>query len=160
MPTLHAYENVNKKKKSVKFIFLLFSLLQFTVSQNTKFLQSPIDIETQSILVNSFDLKQIGIHSFSSGELLRIDYSGQDLEISSKSFKQFNRAASKIFPKDNFIINRYKQRIDIYCKQDYNFKSAENSIPEFVIKQKEIDLINNIKIKYYKISDALFQKNH
>ena len=116
----------------MKFIFILLSLLQFTFSQNTISVQTPIDIETQIILVKSFALKQMGIDSFSNGELLRIDYSGQDLEISSKSFKEFNRAASIIFPKENFIINRYKQRIDIYCKQDYNLKSVENFIPEFL----------------------------
>ena len=92
--------------------------IEFVYPNNLPVRQTPIDNETKKVIIKSFDLIEMGIDNLSEGDLIRIDYSEQGLDMSSKSFKHFKSRAAELFSEDNFIINKYKQRIDIYCKQN------------------------------------------
>ena len=123
--------------------------IEFVYPNNLPIRQTPIDNETEKVIIKSFDLIEMGIHSLSERDLIRIDYSEQGIDMSAKSFKDFKSRAAESFLEDNFIISKYKQRIDIYCiKQDSSSASRTYSVPALNFMQKKSNVVQDININY------------
>ena len=121
-------------KKYIILIFVTIFTFQFVYPNNRPFIQSPIDIKTKMVILQSLNWSEMKVDSLKQGFLITIDYSGQGLELSNKSFNKFKRPL-----KEHFRVHKYKQRIDVYCKQNYVFASDSVSIPDLQFDRTDSD---------------------
>ena len=76
----------------------------------------------------------MNIDSLKQGFLIAIDYSGQNLDLSNRSFNKFKRSL-----KEYFIVHKYKERINIYYKQNYGVATEIISIPDLQFDRIDSD---------------------
>ena len=121
-------------KNIIFFICVTIITFQFVYPNNKSIDQSPIDIKTRQVILQPVNWAEMNIDSLKQGFLIAIDYSGQNLDLSNRSFNKFKRSL-----KEYFIVHKYKERINIYYKKNDGVATERISIPDLQFDRIDSD---------------------